>query len=146
MGNIFNQDFRDFITALNNQKVRYILVGGYSVILHRYLRTTADMDIWVERSLSNYESLKEAIKEFGMPTFDMNLDNFFSHPNWDVFSFGRPQVSINIMVKLKVLDFEIAFAKSIFFEDDGLKIRTINKEDLFQAKKSVGHSLRHESI
>ncbi len=33
---------------------------------------------------------------------------------------------------------ETAFANSIFFEDDGLKIRTINKEDPFQAKKSVG--------
>lgn len=30
--NIFNQDFKDFISALNAAKVDYILVGGYSVI------------------------------------------------------------------------------------------------------------------
>ena len=46
MGNIFNKDFRDFITALNNNDVEYILVGGYSVILHGYSRTTGDMHIW----------------------------------------------------------------------------------------------------
>ena len=54
MGNIFNSDFRDFIAALNNNQVRYILVGGYSVILHGYSRTTGDMDLWVERTKENY--------------------------------------------------------------------------------------------
>jgi hypothetical protein len=49
MGNIFNEDFRDFITALNKSQVDYMLVGGYSVILHGYSRTTGDMDIWVEK-------------------------------------------------------------------------------------------------
>jgi hypothetical protein len=34
MANIFNDDFRDFIHALNNNNVEYILVGGYAVILH----------------------------------------------------------------------------------------------------------------
>jgi hypothetical protein len=40
MANIFNDDFRDFIRALNKANVEYILVGGYSVILHGYARTT----------------------------------------------------------------------------------------------------------
>lgn len=47
MGNIFNDDFRDFLLALIHEKVRYILVGGFSVILHGYSRTTGDMDISV---------------------------------------------------------------------------------------------------
>ncbi|MFT7481861.1 MAG: hypothetical protein ACI8WW_000791 [Oceanospirillaceae bacterium] len=43
MGNIFNSDFRDFIQALNNTSVDYLLIGGYSVILHGYVRTTGDV-------------------------------------------------------------------------------------------------------
>ena len=54
MGNIFNEDFRDFIKALNNQNVEYILVGHFSVILNGYSRTTGDMDIWVKRDSLNY--------------------------------------------------------------------------------------------
>jgi|GEM_PF-6402258 len=27
MGNIFNDDFRDFLATLNDQQVRYLLVG-----------------------------------------------------------------------------------------------------------------------
>jgi len=43
--NIFNDDFKDFLLALNTEKVKYILVGGYAVILHGYNRTTGDLDI-----------------------------------------------------------------------------------------------------
>lgn len=34
MANIFNDDFQDFLKSLNECEVEYILVGGYSVILH----------------------------------------------------------------------------------------------------------------
>jgi hypothetical protein len=57
MGNIFKEDFREFIDALNINGVRYILVGGYSVILHGHSRTTGDMDIWVDRTLENYKKI-----------------------------------------------------------------------------------------
>ena len=44
MGNIFNQDFQEFLLALNEKKVNYVLVGGYSVIYHGFPRTTGDLD------------------------------------------------------------------------------------------------------
>ena len=30
MSNIFNEDFIDFIQALNNAEVKYVLIGGWS--------------------------------------------------------------------------------------------------------------------
>ena len=137
MSNIFNDDFRDFLAALNLENVKYILVGGYSVILHGYSRTTGDMDLWVERSEENYNRIKQAFFHFGMPVFDMTQENFLSHPNWDVFTFGTPPVAIDLMVQLKGLDFNNAYVKSVLFEDDGLTIRTIHKDDLIKAKLSA---------
>ena len=49
MSNIFNDDFQDFLQAFNKREVKYLLIGGYSVILHGYSRTTGDMDLWVEK-------------------------------------------------------------------------------------------------
>ena len=57
MGNIFNEDLRDFLAALHRHKVRYVLVGGNSVILHGYSRTTGDLNIWVEKTATNYSLL-----------------------------------------------------------------------------------------
>jgi len=67
----------------------------------------------------------------------MTLDNFLSHPNWDVFTFGTPPVAIDLMVQVEGLDFALAYDKSIYFEDDGLSIRTIHKTDLIQTKQVV---------
>ena len=140
MPNLFNDDFRDFIIALNEQEVRYLLVGGYSVILHGYSRTTGDMDIWVDRSKDNYLKLKQAFVQFGMPVFDMTEENFLSHPAWDVFTFGKPPVAIDLMVQLKGLDFDEAFNRSVIFSDEELEVRTIHKNDLIQAKKTAGRN------
>ena len=95
MGNIFNPDFRDFIHALNNNNVQYILVGGYAVILHGYSRTTGDMDIWVKQDDENYAKLVKAFHEFKMPLFDMTKENFLNNTNIDVFTFGQAPVCID---------------------------------------------------
>ncbi len=139
-GNIFNEDFREFLAALNGQQVRYILVGGFSVILHGYSRTTGDMDIWVDRTSQNYQRLKKAFIQFGMPVFDMTEENFLFHSNWDVFTFGVPPVAIDIMVSVKGLDFDESFNSAVFFEDDDLEIRTIHKEALIRAKQHAGRA------
>jgi hypothetical protein len=38
MANIFNEDFQDFLKSINNADVKYVLVGGYSVIFHGFPR------------------------------------------------------------------------------------------------------------
>jgi len=76
--NIFNEDFKDFLLALNTEKVKYILVGGYAVILHGYNRTTGDLDIWVERTKENFNRLVAAFKHFGLPTNAISLISFLN--------------------------------------------------------------------
>ena len=140
MGNIFNDDFREFIKALNNHDVKYILVGGYSVILYGYPRTTGDMDLWVERSEENYLKIFKAFSEFGMPVFDMTKENFLHHPVWDVFTFGIPPVAIDLMINLDGFNFDEVYERSVIFKDGELEIRVIHKNDLKLAKQKAGRS------
>lgn len=81
MANLFNQDFQDFIEAFNSFEVEYILVGGYAVILHGYIRSTGDMDIWVNKTIKNYQKIKKALNQFGAPCFSENefLGNEFTY-------------------------------------------------------------------
>lgn len=137
MGNIFEQDFRDFIQAINDNNVKYVLVGGYSVIFHGYSRTTGDMDIWVQRNPENYQKLISAFKQFGMSVFDMTEDNFLNHPTWDVFSFGVPPVCIDIMIDVKGLNFNDCYTNSQLFIDDELQVRVLSMNDLLEAKKKA---------
>jgi len=143
MSNIFNDDFRDFIQALNNNNVEYLLVGGYAVILHGYRRVTGDMDIWVKRTKENYSRLTRAFSEFGLPVFDMTESKFLDTDTADVFSFGRPPVSIDIITKLKGVEFDDAFSQALQFDENGLSIRFIHLNNLIQAKKAAG---RHKDL
>lgn len=138
MGNIFNDDFRDFIQALNNHEVEYILVGGYAVILHGYRRITGDMDIWVNQTRENYIKITRAFAEFNLSLFDMTEDNFMDLEYADVFSFGRAPFGIDILTKLKGVRFEDAFSQAQIFNEDGLVIKFIHLNNLIQSKKAAG--------
>jgi len=78
MGDIFNDDFIDFIACFNKHNVEYVLVGGYSVILHGYIRTTGDMDIWVNSTKENYQKNLKSFSDFGLSVFDMTEQNFLN--------------------------------------------------------------------
>jgi hypothetical protein len=139
--NIFNPDFQEFIEALNRNQVAYILVGGYSVILHGYNRTTGDMDIWVNPTEENYLKLKKSFDQFGMSVFDMSLNRFLQTSDYDVFTFGRPPICIDILTKVKGLEFEQAFSRSEWFEvTETLSVRALRLSDLLDAKKAAARS------
>lgn len=146
MGNIFNQDFKDFIQALNNNKVKYVLVGGYSVILHGHTRTTGDLDIWVEKSEANYQLLVQTFTEFGLSLFDMTKSNFLSNPQLDVFTFGRPPVSIDIITSIKGCVFDEVFQNSTFIAIEDIEIRLIHLKDLLVAKKAANRPKDNDDI
>jgi hypothetical protein len=138
MNNLLHDDFKDFIYCLNFFQVKYLLVGGYAVIVHGHARNTGDMDIWVKRDEENYRKLQLAFYKFHMPVFDMTMENFLNHQNWDVFRFGRQPVAIDIMVKMGGLDFDSCYEKAEEYDDGDLKIKIISLENLKKAKQQAG--------
>ena len=140
MGNIFNQDFQEFLLALNDAQVKYVLVGGYSVIYHGFPRTTGDLDIFVEVSQKNYQNIKKAFSLFGLSLFDMTEDNFLNNNNLNVFSFGRSPVSIEILKEISGLKFEEVYNESKQTEIENIPLKVINLKHLKQNKKQSGRN------
>ncbi len=143
MGNIFNEDFHDFLIALNNNHVEYMIVGGYAVILHGYSRTTGDIDLWVNKTEDNYKKLVVAFFDFKMPLMGMTKEVFLENNNRDVFTYGRPPVCIDIMTAVKGMIFSEAYPKSTLRKVDGIEVRLIDYRDLISAKKASG---RHKDL
>lgn len=137
MPNLFNEHFRDFIQALNDNNVEYTLVGGMAVILHGYVRGTGDMDIWVNKTSDNYKRLIKAFLQFGMPVFDMTEAAFLGN-EFDVWSIGVSPVKIEIMTSVKGINFDETFSASQIYNEDGLAIRFIHLNHLIQAKMASG--------
>lgn len=104
--------------------------------MHGYPRTTGDLNIWVRKNKNNYEKIVKAFNEFGMPLFDMTLENFLDKEIFDVFTFGRPPVCIDIMTALKGLNFDATYENAIMDKIDNVFLRFIQYKDLIVAKKA----------
>ena len=135
MGNILNEDFQEFLLALNTAKVKYVLVGGYSVIYYGYPRTTGDLDIFVEVSKENYSKIVRAFSIFKMPVFDMIEETFLNNKEVNVFSFGRSPISIEILKEITGLSFSEAYKNSADIKYEGIPLKIIHLNDLI--KKNI---------
>lgn len=140
MGNIFNPDFQEFLLALNKNEVKYVLVGGYSVIYHGFPRTTGDLDLFVEVSKSNYKKLAQAFEQFQMPLFDMSEESFLHQNQINVYTFGRPPVCIEILKEISGFTFHEIYSNALntIFEEIPMKVIHIN--DLKRNKKLSGRA------
>lgn len=75
-----------------------------------------------------------------MPLFDMTENNFLEHPALDVFTFGVPPVAIDLMISIEGFSFDEIYQRSVLFDEDGLQVRVIHKNDLIALKIRAGRS------
>lgn len=57
--------FAAFLKCLNGQQVEYLLIGGYAVNLHGYIRTTDDMHVWIAINQTNPQKIVRALDAYG---------------------------------------------------------------------------------
>ena len=106
MANIFNNDFREFLQALNQQKVNYLLVGGYAVNAYGYSRFTGDLDIWIRISKENAKKMMKVVTEYPAPSGLFNEDDFLVDQPLAGNFFGKPPLRIDILNNIEGVNFE----------------------------------------
>lgn len=57
------EDLLALCRALEREGVRFVLIGGFAVILHGYVRSTKDIDLLVDPSDENIRALKRAMAD-----------------------------------------------------------------------------------
>jgi hypothetical protein len=55
------EDLVELCRSLNAAGARYVLIGGFAVILHGYVRATKDIDLLVDASTANIRAVKSAL-------------------------------------------------------------------------------------
>ena len=96
------------------------------------------MDVWVNPTTKNYQKLMLAFRTFGLPTTVLPLAKFLNIEAYDVFTFGISPMAIDIMTKVKGLDFQSSLKNCIIYKTEGVEIKLIHYNQLIQAKKSSG--------
>ncbi len=138
---MLNRDFKEFIASLNDNNVRYLVVGGYAVALHGHPRFTKDLDVWVDCSQANAVAILRALAQFGMGSLGLT-ENDFLVPD-QVVQLGYPPNRIDILLSISGVIFDKCYAKRVVVEIDQVKVNFIDLENLKLNKKAAG---RHQDL
>ncbi len=133
---MLSQDFREFIESLNNNQVRYLVVGGYAVALHGYPRYTKDIDIWIEMSPDNAANVVKALDQFGFGSLGLQAADFLVPDQ--IVQFGNPPSRIELFNTLPGVDFATCYPRRIRTEIDGVQVNFIDLDSLKRNKRAAG--------
>ena len=133
---MLNEDYKEMLHALVDEKVRFLLVGAYAMAAHGYPRATMDIDIWVMPSSDNAEAVLRALNRFGSPLRDLTKSDLLKDDT--VFQIGVAPRRIDIVTGATGLRFDDAFAHSIEIDIDGIQVHIPSLDDLIRNKKAAG--------
>jgi predicted nucleotidyltransferase len=131
-----NSDFRDLLRNLDAAGVRYLIVGGYAVMVYTEPRYTKDLDIWIEPTEPNAQKLFVALAQFGAPTQDIRPSDFTEADTF--FQIGMDPVRIDIMTSVPGLDFVPAWERKVKVDFGGESAPVICREDVIRSKMAAG--------
>ncbi len=133
---MLNPDFKEFIQSLNDNGVRYLVVGGYAVAFHGYPRYTKDFDVWIEMSAENAARMVAALEQFGFASLGLKAEDFLVPDQ--IIQLGYPPNRIDILTTLPGVEFSECYPRRIVVEIEGVSLNFIDLENLKRTKGASG--------
>jgi hypothetical protein len=129
------EDLLALCKALNAEGVRYVLIGGFAVILHGFVRATKDIDLLIDASPENVQRLKRAMAFLPDNAIALIADD-------EVEKYQVVRIADEIVVDLLKAACGVDYARAA---RGGIEIRTIDgvpisvgrKELLIETKQTV---------
>jgi predicted nucleotidyltransferase len=146
------------LTELTQAGVRYVLVGGVAVVLHGYLRATADLDLVIGMDQPNIEAALNTFNRLGfhprapVPLFAFadgdKRKRWTDEKNLQVFSLwhpNKPGFEIDIFVE-PPLPFEDLYDRAISAKIGSTEVTIAAIDDLIAMKRTSGRPRDVEDI
>lgn len=118
---MLNPDFRDILRAFCDEKVEFLVVGGYAMAFHGFVRATGDIiDLWIRTSDENAGRVWRALQTFGASLFDLTVEDL--QTPGIVFQLGIVPTRIDVLTQISGVEFEDAWQSRQTVEIENLQI------------------------
>ena len=129
------EDVVELCRSLNAEGVRYLLIGGFAVILHGFVRATKDIDLLIDPAEDNVRALKRA-----MATLPDNAVSLIADDEVERYQVVR--VADEFVVDLMASACGIDYAEAVRSEVDIIQIADVGvpvagKQLLIRMKQTV---------
>ncbi len=131
-------DFKEFLKLLRDHGVKYLLIGGYAVGVHGYVRNTNDIDFWVAMDPDNADRVVRVFKEFGFDVPELSTDLFLKPDQ--IVRMGIEPVRIEVTTTISGVEFDECYPGRVETTLDGLTVNVINLRDLRINKQASGRA------
>jgi hypothetical protein len=135
---MLNDELLRFWKALNENKVRYIMVGGFATRFHGFNRSTDDLDMWLEDTIENRKNLRTSFSELGYGDYS-SLETMPFVPGWTSFYIGGG-IELDIMTTMKGLEnvsFNECLDMASIADLEGVEVPFLHINHLIENKKIV---------
>jgi len=144
--------YESILNALQKHRVRYLVVGGVAVNLHGVPRLTGDLDLVVDLSPDNVESLLQAMEETGLkpaaPVDPHGLADPRRRRQWrnekklEALTFqgdieNSPYAEVDIVLETP-FDFDEMYESRVSLEADNLTVDLVSLRHLIEIKRRLG--------
>ncbi len=133
---MLNSDFKEFIQLLNDNQVKYLVIGGYAVAVHGHPRYTKDIDIWIEMKPENADKLLTALDQFGFGSLGLSSQDFQSPDQ--IIQLGYPPNRIDLITTPDGVDFETCYISKLEIIINDIPVHFIDLNNLKKNKKASG--------
>ena len=132
-----DRDYKELLSTFNAHNVRYLIIGGYAYIHYAEVRTTKDLDVFVEPSPSNAVHVFKALAEFGAPLRGITVEDFATPGT--IFQVGVEPQRVDVLTNIDGVPFSQAWETSEQgLVDDEIPVRYISAEALIVNKLASG--------
>jgi hypothetical protein len=128
------EDLVSLCKALNAENVRYVLIGGFAVILHGFVRATKAIDLLVDASPENVQRLKRA-----MATLPDNAIALIADDEIERYEVVRvaDEIVVDLMKSACGVRYDQAAQRIDTIALEGIEIPVADKELLILTKQTV---------
>lgn len=130
------RDFRELLELLNEQKVKYVIVGGYAVAFHGAPRYTGDIDILVKPDRQNAARIIKALTDFGFASLKLK-ETDFEEPDITI-QFGVAPVRVDIITSISGVTWQKAFQGRKKGKYGDVPVAYLGRKQLMENKKATG--------
>ncbi|MGI4832540.1 MAG: hypothetical protein ACRYFK_03665 [Janthinobacterium lividum] len=126
-------DYLSLLRLFHAERVEYVIVGGYAIIAHGYLRTTGAIDLLARPTAAR--RVVRAPERHGFTQGEFEEADFTTQPNF--LSFSHADLWIDLLTEVRGVSFEECAHNALVTEVEGVLIRYINLGALHKAKAAT---------
>jgi len=135
---MLNEDYKDMLRALSDEKVEFLLIGAYAMAAHGYPRATMDIDIWVMPSSQNADAVLRALRRFGAALHNLTKEDL--QKDGTIFQIGVAPRRIDIITEASGLQFEEVYSRALSVNIEGIEVHIPLIDDLIRNKRASGRT------